>query len=297
MAVFRALAYFFQEAFTSLWRSLLMNALSVGTIAVSLFVLGAFLVVAGSLNDVVQRWTQKVQVIFYLDDGVEARVRDSLQNRLQEDPAVEAVDRVSRQQALERFHSLFRDLRSLPDDLGENPFPASLEVVLKSGHRSPAEVERLVHAFEKAPGVQEVQYDLLWIERLATGARLVRGVGAFLGGVLVLAGVFTISNVIRLTVYAREDELDIMRLVGATQAYVKGPFVTEGMIQGGLGGLLSVGFLWLAVRWLTQGLAAGSDLLGRAPLELPPGLPAMLVLGGMVVGVVGSLVSLRRVRV
>jgi cell division transport system permease protein len=297
MAVFRALAYFFQEAFTSLWRSLLMNALSVGTIAVSLFVLGAFLVVAGSLNDVVQRWTQKVQVIFSLDDGVEARVRDSLQNRLQEDPAVEAVDRVSRQQALERFHSLFRDLRSLPDDLGENPFPASLEVVLKSGHRSPAEVERLVHAFEKAPGVQEVQYDLLWIERLATGARLVRGVGAFLGGVLVLAGVFTISNVIRLTVYAREDELDIMRLVGATQAYVKGPFVTEGMIQGGLGGLLSVGFLWLAVRWLTQGLAAGSDLLGRAPLELPPGLPAMLVLGGMVVGVVGSLVSLRRVRV
>ncbi len=297
MAVFRALAYFFQEAFTSLWRSLLMNALSVGTIAVSLFVLGAFLVVAGSINEVVQRWTQKVQVIFYLEDGVETRVRESLQNRLQEDPAVEAVDRVSRQQALERFHSLFRDLRSLPDDLGENPFPASLEVVLKSGHRSPAEVERLVHAFEKAPGVQEVQYDLLWIERLATGARLVRGVGAFLGGVLVLAGVFTISNVIRLTVYAREDELDIMRLVGATQAYVKGPFVTEGMIQGGLGGLLSVGLLWLAVRWLTQGLAAGSDLLGRAPIGLPPGLPAMLVLGGMVVGVVGSLVSLRRVRV
>jgi cell division transport system permease protein len=297
MAVFRALAYFFQEAFTSLWRSLLMNALSVGTIAVSLFVLGAFLVVAGSLNEVVQRWTQKVQVIFYLEDGVETRVRESLQNRLQEDPAVEAVDRVSRQQALERFHSLFRDLRSLPDDLGENPFPASLEVVLKSGHRSPAEVERLVHAFEKAPGVQEVQYDLLWIERLATGARLVRGVGAFLGGVLVLAGIFTISNVIRLTVYAREDELDIMRLVGATQAYVKGPFVMEGMIQGGLGGVLSVGLLWLAVRWLTQGLAAGSDLLGRAPIGLPSGLPAMLVLGGMVVGVVGSLVSLRRVRV
>ncbi len=297
MAVFRALAYFFQEAFTSLWRSLLMNALSVGTIAVSLFVLGAFLVVAGSLNEVVQRWTQKVQVIFYLEDGIETRVRESLQNRLQEDPAVEAVDRVSRQQALERFHSLFRDLRSLPDDLGENPFPASLEVVLKSGHRSPAEVERLVRAFEKAPGVQEVQYDLLWIERLATGARLVRGVGAFLGGVLVLAGVFTISNVIRLTVYAREDELDIMRLVGATQAYVKGPFVTEGMIRGGLGGLLSVGLLWLAVRWLTEGLAAGSDLLGRAPIGLPSGLPAMLVLGGMVVGVVGSLVSLRRVRV
>ena len=297
MPVLRAFAYFFEEATTSLWRSRLMNALSVGTIAVSLFVLGAFLAVASSLNEVVQRWTEKVQVVFYLEDGIEDRVRVSLENRLSEDPAVESVARVSREQALERFRGLFHDLRSLPEDLGENPFPASLEVGLRPGRQSPAEVERLVRAFEQAPGVQEVQYDLLWIERLATGARLVRVVGAFLGGVLVLAGVFTISNVIRLTVYARGDELDIMRLVGATQAYVKGPFVVEGMIQGGLGGLVSVGLLWLAVRWLARDLAASSDLLGRAPFALPPGLPTLLVLGGMAVGVVGSLVSLRRVRV
>ena len=266
MSVLRALTYFFQEALTSFWRSRLMNALSVGTIAVSLFVLGAFLAIAGSLNDIVTRWTQKVQVVFYLDDGIEARVRESLQNRLEQDPAVEGITGVSRQEALERFRALFRDLRSLPEDLGENPFPASLEVSLKPGRQSPQEVERLVHAYEAAPGVREVQYDLLWIERLATGVRLVRGAGAFLGGILVLAGVFTISNVIRLTVYAREDELDIMRLVGATQAYVKGPFVAEGMIQGGLGGLLAVGLLAVAARLLRHDLLAASDLLGRACL-------------------------------
>jgi len=137
------------------------------------------------------------------------------------------------------------------------------------------------------------------IEKDASGklTGLVRGAGALLGGILVLASVFTISNVIRLTIYARQDELDIMRLVGATQAYVKGPFIVEGMIQGGLGGLLAVGLLWFAVRWLTRDLAAGSEILGRASLGLPPGLSAMLVLGGMAVGVVGSLVSLRRVRV
>src|ERR1043166_8370233 len=98
MAVFRAVAYFFEEALTSLWRSRLMNALSIGTIAVSLFVLGAFLAIAGSLNEVVRRWTQKVQVVFYLEDGIEARVRESLENRLKEDPAVESLDAVSRQQ-------------------------------------------------------------------------------------------------------------------------------------------------------------------------------------------------------
>jgi cell division transport system permease protein len=293
----RALAYFFQEALTSLWRSRLINALSVGTIAVSLFVLGAFLTVASNLNEVVTRWTQKVQVTFYLVDGLEDRIRDSLADQLRDDPAVDSVILVSRDQALDRFRGLFKDLRSLPDDLGSNPFPASLEVSLKPARQSPDEVRRLVQAFEKAPGVEEVQYDLLWIQRLSTAVRLVRGVGAFLGGILVLAGVFTISNVIRLTVYARQDELDIMRLVGATRAYVTGPFVVEGMIQGGLGGLLSLGLLWVAFHMAARDAVAASDLMGRAVVFLPAGVCLTLVAGGMIVGVVGSLISLGRTQV
>jgi len=296
MALLRAVHYFLAEALTSLWRSRLMNSVSIGTIAVSLFVLGAFLTVASRLGDVVSRWTQKVQVIVYLEDGLEDRVRASLENRLRDDPAVESIDFVSREQALARFREMFRDLRALPEDLGENPFPASLEVSLKAHRQSSAEVERLASAFGPVPGVKEIQYDLLWIDRLATGVKLVRGIGAFLGGILVLAGVFTISNVIRLTIYAREDELDIMRLVGATRAYVKGPFVAEGMIQGGLGGLLATALLWGALQWLSRGLAS-SDLLGHAAFTLPPGLALLLVTGGMLVGVVGSWVSLSRLRV
>jgi cell division transport system permease protein len=297
MAALRALAYFVQEALTSLWRSRLMNALSVGTIAVSLFVLGAFLTVAANLDDVVRRWTQKVQVTFYLEDRLEPFVRASLENRLKDDPAVESIATVTRDEALERFQALFRDLKTLPDDLGENPFPASIEATIRPGHQSPEEVRRLVTEFEGAPGVAEVQYDLLWIQRLSTTVRLVRLVGGFLGGVLVLAGVFTISNVIRLTVYARQDELDIMRLVGATRAYVRGPFVVEGMIQGGLGGLVSVGLLWAAFRVLARDALAASDLLGRAVVFLPRELSLAIVAGGMLVGVVGSLVSLGRTRV
>jgi cell division transport system permease protein len=297
MALLRALAYFLEEAFTSLWRSRLINALSIGTIAVSLFVLGAFLTVASNLNDVVARWAQKVQVTFYLEDGLEDRIRESLENRLTSDPSVESLVHVTRAEALQRFRSLFRDLRTLPDDLGENPFPASLEVTIKAERQSADDVRRLVQAYEHAPGVKEVQYDLLWIERLATAVRLVRGVGGFLGGILVLAGVFTISNVIRLTVYARQDELDIMRLVGATRAYVKGPFVVEGMIQGGLGGALAVALLWGAFRLLAQDALSSSDLLGRTAVFLPAPLCLAIVVGGMGVGVIGSLVSLGRTQI
>jgi cell division transport system permease protein len=126
--------------------------------------------------------------------------------------------------------------------------------------------------------------------------RLVRVVGTFLGGILVLAAVFTISNVIRLTIYAREDELDIMRLVGATRAYVKGPFVTEGVIQGGLGGLAASFLLWSALAWLSRDLST-SDLLPHATLALSPAIALALVAGGMAVGLAGSLMSLSRLEV
>ncbi len=297
MPVLRALTYFLEEALTSLMRSRLISALSVGTIGVSLFVLGAFLTVASNLNGVVARWTQKVQITAYLRDGIEPRARALLEERLNGDPAVASFTAVSRDEALARFKALFRDLRTLPDDLGENPFPESIEITLRPERQSALEVRRLTAELQAAPGIEEVQYDLLWIQRLATAVRLVRGLGGVLGGILALAGVFTISNVIRLTVYARQDELDIMRLVGATRAYVRGPFVVEGVLQGGLGGLLAVGLLYGSIRLLAEDVLAASELLGRSVLLLPAEVCLGLVLGGMAVGLVGSLVSLGRSQV
>ena len=296
MAALRALAYFLEEALTSLWRSRLINALSIGTIGVSLFVLGVFLALAANLSGVVDRWAQKVQVTFFLSDHATPDQRERLLAQLSSDPGVQSAAFVGREEALQRFRELFRDLRTLPDDLGSNPFPASVEVTLKPGRGAADEVRRLAAAYEQAPGVEEVQYDLVWIERLSTAVRLMRGVGAFLGGILALAGVFTISNVIRLTVYARQDELDIMRLVGATRSYVKGPFVVEGMLQGGLGGLVAVGLLWVSLRVFARDALAATDLVGEAALSLPAELCALLVAGGMLVGLVGSLVSLGRVQ-
>ena len=296
MMVLRAFRYFVEEALTSLWRSRLITGLSVITIAVSLFVLGAFLSLASNLADVVARWSDKVQVTFYLEDQLPEAPRESLTAALRADPAVESVAYISREEALRRFRALFREMRSLPEDLGENPFPAALEVTLKPARNAAVDAQRLVDVFQKAPGVEDVEYDLLWIQRLTTAVRLVRGAGAFLGAILVLAAVFTISNVMRLTMYARQDELDIMRLVGAAPAYVKGPFVLEGMIQGGLGGVLALGLLWGIFHALSRDLLATSDLLGRTAIVLPPAMAALIVVGGTLVGLAGSLVSLGRLR-
>jgi cell division transport system permease protein len=294
MVVLRAFRYFLEEALTSLWRSRLITALSVVTIAVSLFVLGAFLSLASNLADVVARWSEKVQVTFYLEDHLPEAARAGLQSALAADPAVESVVFVSREEALRRFRAMFREMRSLPEDLGENPFPAALEVTLRPARNSAADAQRLVESFRRSPGVEDVEYDLLWIQRLSTAVRLVRGAGAFLGAILILAAVFTISNVMRLTMYARQDELDIMRLVGAAPAYVKGPFVVEGMIQGGLGGALALVLLWSIFEMLSRDLLSSSDLLGRSAVVLPPAMAGLIVAGGMLVGLAGSLVSLGR---
>ena len=144
MSLLRALAYFVEEAVQSLWRSRLINALSIGTIAVSLFVLGAFLTVAANLNQVVTRWTQKVQVTIYLDERVEPRIQRILAERVRGDAAVESLAVVDKDAARERFKTLFRDLRALPEELGENPFPASFEITLRPDHQTPAAVERFV---------------------------------------------------------------------------------------------------------------------------------------------------------
>jgi cell division transport system permease protein len=296
MPLLRALAYFVSEALTSLWRSRLINALSVLTIAVSLFVVGAFLAVGTNLESVIAQWTEKIQVVFYLEDGLEPRIEKMLEDRLRADEAVGSLRYVSREEALQQFRALFRDLDSLAADLGQNPFPASLEVTLRPGQESPEKVQRLVRDYERSAGVEDVQYDMRWIQRLSAAVRGIRLVGVFLGAVLALAGVFTISNAIRLTVYARQDELDIMRLVGATNAYVRGPFVVEGMLLGGLGGLVAVAFLWLAFRLFVADALTASDLLGRASVTLPGSVAGVLVVGGTIVGLAGSLVSLGRSR-
>src|SRR5687767_11879345 len=125
MAVLRALVYFLEEAVTSLWRSRLINALSIVTIAVSLFVVGAFVTVGSNLGRIVAEWTEKVQVVFYLEAGIEAHIQKILEDRLRAEAGVDSLRYVSQEEALARFKSLFRDLETLADDLGENPFPAS----------------------------------------------------------------------------------------------------------------------------------------------------------------------------
>ncbi|MBW8861482.1 MAG: hypothetical protein JF601_03805 [Acidobacteria bacterium] len=154
-------------------------------------------------------------------------------------------------------------------------------------------VDILAARLQQLPGVSDVRYDRQWLDRLLSAIRVIRGVGWLLGSVLTIAAALTVANVVRLALYARRDELDIMQLVGAPQAYIRGPFVMEGLLQGGAGAMLALavlGVAYLALRaryFVPLAAALNVSSIHFLPLELC----FLLVVGGMAVGCVGGLVA------
>jgi len=296
MHFLHAIGYCFQEAFAELWRNRLVNLVSIGTIAVSLVILGIFTGLSENLNVLLEGWSNRVQVTAYLADDADAADREKLEALLRSFAEVESYEFVDKEQAVRRFRSYFPELEGLPGMLESNPLPASFEILISEGHRAPEQVHRFADKLASGPGIDGVDYDLLWIERLTAIIELVRVVGFFIGGAMVVAAIFTIFNVVKLTVYGRQDEIGIMRLVGATNTYIRGPFLVEGMLQGGLGGALALGLLYLTHELLLRDVLASSRLvLGVDWITfLSPHAWVAIFVGGMLVGLFGSALSVRR---
>jgi cell division transport system permease protein len=287
----RAWRYAFDEAIASLWRGRRSGALSTATIAVALFVLGAFLIMTANLERLGREWSNSAELSVYLTDGITAAERAAVERTLAPGNVVATYQYSSKADALARFKKTFADLTSAIDGLGENPLPASYEVRLRDG--STSGVELLVAEARQLPGVADVRYDREWLARLASAINVIRVVGIVLGLLLTITAALTVANVVRLGLYARRDELDIMELVGAPRVYVSGPFVMEGTLTGGLGAavaLVALGTVFLALR--ARYLVALASAINLSAIQfLPVELCLLLVAGGMAVGCVGGLVA------
>ena len=296
MRLLNTVLYCLEEAFVELWRNRLVNLVSIATIAVSLFILGIFATISSNLNSLLAGWSNRVQITVYMKDDAGVAEKKESEELLRSWVEVESFEYISKEDAVQRFQAYFPELDTLPNLLDSNPLPASFEIQVAPDHRSPEQVRRLVERLESKPGVEEVDYDLLWIERLTTIIDLIRALGFFIGGALIVASVFTIFNVIKLTVYGRQDEISIMRLVGATHAYIRGPFLVEGLLQGGLGGGVALVLLYAVYEYfIRQALASFSLLTSVEWLRfLSLEMLAGVILGGMAVGLIGSTLSVRR---
>ena len=290
----RALRYAVDEAVASLWRGRQSGLLSTGTIAVALFVLGGFLLVTSNLERLALEWSSTAELSVYLKDDVTLSQRQAIDDLLTHSATIVAAhEYISKPDALARFKQTFGDLAPAIDGPADNPLPESIEAHLRPGAGTAALVDGLAASLRQMPGTADVRYDRQWLNRLLTVIRLIRGIGLALGTLLAVAAALTVANVVRLALYARRDELEIMHLVGAPPVYVRGPFVMEGVLQGGAGAIVALGvlaavFFALRARYLAP-LASAVNLpsIRFLPLELC----VLLIVGGMAVGCLGGLVA------
>jgi cell division transport system permease protein len=291
----KAVRYAFEEAAASLLRRRILTVVSIATIGASLGVFGLFFSIARAGGVLVESLASKVQVVVYLKPELKEAERVALAAKIRTQPPVKSVEARTSEEALARFKGLFPDLAAIPEEIGETPFPPSLEVSLRPELAHPVLVTNLIETWRKLEGVDDVHYDAILVNRLSAFVGLARGLALVLGLVLAVASGFTIANVIRLSVYSREDEIEIMRLVGASKGFIRGPFLIEGSLSGAFGGLLASGLLVLVLRRVAEAMRSANLGATLAPTLGAPDVAALVAIGA-VVGLLGSFVSLGRLR-
>ena len=278
------------------WRGLQTSAaqagMAAGTLAVALGLIGAFALLLTNMEGMLERNGQQLELVAYLEDGLEGEAAQLLRAEVAGLAGVASVDYVSRDLALERFEASPGGTELLAG-LEENPLPASLEIGLANEGAegiAPESIRALADAVLALDGVAELSQGQAWVEGYARALSLLRVAVVVLATVLALATLLVVTNTIRLAVYARRDELDILDLVGASRSFVRAPFVIEGFVQGLVAGLVALVVLWLGYQLALPRLESGLALfLGNAsPRFFDAGEALRLVGSGALLGVIGS---------
>jgi cell division transport system permease protein len=294
----RAIRYSLNEAFINLRRAARSTAMSIGTVAIAFLTLGGFLLAATNLQRLVEQWASAAEMSVFLRDDIDDATRTALQTELAGHRAVAGVEYVSKENALARFKSDFPELADVSNTGSANPFPASLELRLRTDPESSGAADALATQLAERPGVADVRYDRQWVERVLTLVTGLRLAGLVIAGVLVLGAAFTVAAVVRLSLFTRRDEIEIMRLVGAPFAFIRGPSVAEGTVIGGLGASVALLLLWAlyeaARSRLGDSLAA---LTGAAQVQFLGSADASLIIfAALIVGALTGTVVSRAVR-
>jgi cell division transport system permease protein len=283
-----------RRAAVNLWRAPLPSLVSVLTIGLSLFLGASFVLALFAARALLSSWGAQASVTLYLDRALTDEQARALAQQVQSQAGDADVVYVDRATALSRLRVDLGDLAGSLDGLTQNPLPPSLEVTPRTA-LPPAGLRLLAAQLGQMPGVQEVDYGREWLDKLEALGRASRAFGA--GALIAVLGaaLLVVANTIRLAVYARRDEIEIMKLVGATDAYVRAPFLLEGLLQGVLGAGLALLAVLSMQRWLLpRAQAAFAFAAGvAAPRILPIHAAALLGLGAAV-GLFGSWLAVAR---
>jgi cell division transport system permease protein len=294
----KAVGYAAGEAVRSVWRRRGASAMAALTAGVSLFVLGLLLLAGGTMAGLLARWSAAAEFSVFLSSATTPAEREGVERAINASGVAAGQTYVSADEALRRFSQQFPDLAAAARSLPANPLPPSYEVQLRSELARDAAVDRLAERLRQLPGVSDVRYDRRWIERLLGVVGTVRTLGLGLVAVLALASCLTITAVVRLALHARRAEIEIMQLVGAPLAYIRGPFVVEGTLLGLAGAIIALGLLLALYPGIREPLVAwASGVVDVGDVGfLSPAMIAALLAGGAAIGCLGGALASRAAR-
>ena len=290
------LRFFIDRALLNIRQNVFVNLVTVGTITLAILIISLFLLVFVNLEGVANDWSKRVQVTAYFEQELAPPELAALKSRIQAIPGTDRVTYVSKEEAFKRFRERLKGQELLLEGITTDVLPSSVEISLKGASRNSDAITAYVARLKKVPGVAEVQHGEEWVRRYTTFMNFMRLTGLLLGGFLFLAVVFIVSNTIKLTIYSRKEELEILSLVGATRFFIKAPFLIEGVLQGAAGAGLALviltgcyyAFLHNAGNFLSFNPAAAGLAF------LPPVYSAGLFASGVLLGFIGSATSLKR---
>ncbi|WP_296958358.1 permease-like cell division protein FtsX [uncultured Dialister sp.] len=290
--MFSSLGYFWKETFYSLFRNKFMAVASVLTVTLSMFILGVFLCAVLNINHMATYLENQVEMTVYLKDGLNTDQVMAVGKKLKALPDLKEIKFTNKDQAMAEFKQRLGDQQGILDAINGNPLPSSYS----TSFSTPASLKNAVNIVTKYQEVDSVQYGQDIIEQLYKVAQVIRIGGIILIVFLAGAELFIISNTIRLTVFARRREIQIMKYVGATNGFIRWPFIFEGMIIGFLGSGIAAFILWEGYKVVLMEMTqAGLVFIPMIALWPFIGyITVMLLAAGIIIGILGSTISLRK---
>ena len=271
-----------------------LSVTTIITIAVSVLIAGAVALFLMNANDIMNTWKKGIRVMVYLKPDIPEIKIGELERRIQGMDGVRDVQFISKNEALQRLKNQMKRQPSLLENLKENPLPDAFEIRLGESFQNRNRIEALAERLSSLVQVEDVEYGQIWLGRFMSIINLFRLTGYAMGGLFFLAAVFIVANTIRLVLYSRREEVEIMRLVGATDGFIKAPFYIEGLIQGALGGVIGLAVLFVIFLLVSlnveQGLTAGLFTIRF----LSPGVFCGILVCSMFVGWLGCYLSLKQ---
>jgi len=280
--------YAVREGFSGFKRAKLSMIAAIVTVSISLLLLSFFAILFFNANSVVESLRNKVEMEAFLEDGLTAPETDGLLGKISSVDGVSSVRYVSKEEAASIFKEEFGE------DIGKvldfNPLPASVKIFLKDGYKTSQKAEIIYNAVKGINGVEDAIYRKTLLEMLDQRAKTFLWVALGIGIFITISSIFLVANTIRLAIYAKRKIIQTMKLIGATRGFIRTPFILEGLLQGLIGGMAASGIIYLIFNYLETWISFQlSDFV-----KVDPWSYSIIVAGGCVLGLVGSIISIRR---